>query len=443
MRTRNIATTTRSKTTAPRITSRRSLLAAALLAAVAAGASPARAKDVERGGRPTFSQVWGVAQQEASAISFGEPNWSLGGFSNHSVRQVARVTGAGSRLRIRLSNLFGAQPLALAGATIARTDTGAAVKAGSLRPLKFAGRPGAVVIPAGEELLSDPLAFPVEPLEKVTITLYFAEPTGPATHHSFSFARSYRATGDHRLDTDAAAFTESSVSWYFLAAIEVTGRRAAVPKGVVVAFGDSITEGAITTPDADNRYPDDLAERLVAAGRRLAVINTAIGGNRVLNDSSCFGQRALDRFQRDVLDRPGVRTVIVLEGVNDIGMSGGGPGFPGCTMPTPAITAQELIAGHRTLIQAARARGIRILGGTITPFEGSTYFNEATEKMRQEVNAWIRTGGEYDAVVDFEKALADPANPRKIRAEFDAGDALHPNDAGMAAMAAAVELELL
>jgi lysophospholipase L1-like esterase len=205
----------------------------------------------------------------------------------------------------------------------------------------------------------------------------------------------------------------------------------------VVAFGDSITDGSLSTPDANNRYPDELAERLVAAGRPTGILNAGIGGNRLLSDAPGFGERGVARFQRDVLSQPRVRTTIVLEGINDIGM-GEAAGTP--------VTAEQLIAGHRALARAARAAGVTVIGATITPTKGCPYPGYSTERgeaVRDAVNHWIRTSGEYDAVADFDRALADPADPDRMRGEYDGGDGLHPNDAGMRAMAEAVDLRSL
>ncbi|GLI00763.1 SGNH/GDSL hydrolase family protein [Phytohabitans aurantiacus] len=407
------------------------LLMAALVAIVAAVVATATPAGAHPGGR--WSASWSTSMIASFPEAFGTPNWS-GGFDDQSVRQPIRVSRGGAAVRIRVSNVYGAEPLRLTGASIARAGEGAAVRPGSLRPVTFDGR-RSTVVPAGRELPSDPVALPVAPLERLTVTLYFARPTGPSTFHLMSFATSYRAGGDHRFDRSGTAFTETSQSWYYLSGVDVVGAAPHRDRGTVVTFGDSITDGAFSTPDADNRYPDELAERLVAAGRRLAVVNAGIGGNRVLADADGFGERATARFERDALDQPGVRSVIVLVGINDIGMLGGEP-----------ITAAQLIDGHRTLIRAAHKRGVRVIGATILPFAGTVYpgyFTEAGERIRDEVNHWIRTSGEYDAVVDLDRALADPAAPDFLRPGYDGGDGLHPNDAGMHAMAEAIDLDSL
>jgi lysophospholipase L1-like esterase len=359
------------------------LFTAALLAAstVAAAAPAAATAD---SGTAGWAGAWATAMVTANTEDiFGIPDWSQEGFANHSVRQVVRVSRGGSALRIRLSNRFGTTPLRVSGATIGKARDGASVQPGSLRPLRF-GHSAATVVPTGDEAISDPALLVVAPLERLTMTLYFARPTGPATYHTFATATTYRATGDHRFDHGAAAFGETSLAWYYLTRVGVAGGTTS-RRDAVVAFGNSITDGARSSLDADNRYPDELAERLVAAGRPLGVLNTGIGGNKVLDDSPCFGERATARFQRDVLDRPQVRTVIVLEGINDIGSSEGD--FGACFLPNPQITAERLIDGHR--------------------------------------------------------ALADPADPDRLRAAYDSGEGLHPNDAGMHAMATAIDLNSL
>lgn len=408
-------------------------LVTVLAPATAASAAPA-------GGQP-----WVAAWETAVERPFDwdvAPSWSVDGFADHSVRQVIRVSTGGSEVRTRLSNIYGGTPLRIAGGTIAKAGDGGAVQPGTLRPLTFHHSRSAVV-PAGQEAFSDAIPLPTSPLERLAVTLYFAEPTGPATFHQLAFASTYRAVGDHRFDRGAEAFTETSQSWYYLTGVDVAGVDVAGGparhRGAVVAFGDSITDGVLSTVDADNRYPDQLAERLVAADRQMGVLNAGIAGNRVLEDVPCFGDRAAARFGRDVLDRPGVRTVIILDSINDIGNTRCDFSGP----PVPAATAEQLIEGFRALIRAAHHQGVKVTGATVTPFEGSFIYSDQGEAIRDAVNQWIRTGGEYDAVVDFDHVLADPADPDRIRPNYDSGDALHPNDAGFQAMANAIDLSSL
>jgi lysophospholipase L1-like esterase len=361
------------------------------------------------------------------------PNWSAAGFADQSVRQVVRISQGGPSVRIHLTNVYGSAPLSVTGASIGRAGAGAAVS--SVRPLTF-GHSRSVVIPAGREVASDLAVLPVRPLESLTVTLYFAAKTGAVTYHADSEATSYRASGDHRSDTSAAAFTETSTSWYALSGVDVVDP--SPHRDVVVAFGDSITDGAFAGTDANARYPDELAERLQG---RLGVLNAGIGGNRVLNDSQCLGERATKRFRPDALSQPHVRTVIIMEGINDIGLSELGD-FE-CAKPNPVVTSAELIAGHRELIRQAHAAGARIIGGTLTPYKGAGYYTDRGEQVRDELNTWIRTSGEYDAVVDFDRALASPTDPDSINPTYDSGDHLHPNAAGYHTMATAIDLRTL
>ncbi|MEV6871538.1 SGNH/GDSL hydrolase family protein [Amycolatopsis sp. NPDC051128] len=406
----------------------------ALVVALPADAPPAAVQPGPAGGQ--WTATWSTSMVAATPDIFGMPNWS-GGFSDQSVRQPVRASRGGSAVRIRISNVFGTGPLRLTSASIGRAGAGAAVQPGTLQALSFGGT-GSTTVPAGRELDSDPVPLTVAALERLTVTLYFAAPTGPASFHPSAIATSYRSAGNHLADPAAQAFGETSQSWYYLSGLDVTGAAPSGDRGAVVAFGDSITEGSGSTPDADNRYPDELAKRLVAAGRGLGVANAGISGNRLLTDADGMGDRATARFQRDALGRPGVRSVIVLAGVNDLGVGVGTSGRP----PTPA----QLIGGYRALIAAAHARGVRVLGATILPFKGATdqgYYTERGGQVRAAVNNWIRTSGEYDAVVDLARALADPADPDKLRAEYDSGDGLHPNDAGMRAMANTIDLNRL
>ncbi|WP_314613230.1 SGNH/GDSL hydrolase family protein [Streptomyces stackebrandtii] len=409
--------------------------AIALLTAAALGLAPTALADTGHQG-PSWRAAWAASPQSPTAPLTA--NWSQQGFDNHTVRQVVRVTTSGNRARIELTNRYGSTPLRIAGATVARTAEGSAVRPGSVRQLRFGGR-ASVTIPAGGTLLSDAANLPVEAFESLTVTLYLAEKTGPATFHHFSSATSYRADGDHRADLTGAAFQETSTSWYFLSGVEVTGGRESGRRNGVVTFGDSITDGVGSTVDADRRYPDALAERLAEAGRPRAVVNHGIAGNQVVNDTTWAGEKGLKRFLQDVLAEPGVRTVIVLEGINDIG--GSTVTFPAA--PTPDVSVAQLIAGHRTLIREAHAKGLKVVGATLTPIKGSFYDTPANEAKRDAVNDWIRTSGAYDAVVDFDRTVADPADRDRILPAYDSGDGIHPNDAGYEAMAGALDLDEL
>ncbi|MFE7563717.1 SGNH/GDSL hydrolase family protein [Kitasatospora sp. NPDC057500] len=396
------------------------------------GAPPASAGTAAGG----WTAAWGSSLVRPTAPQpWSWPNWAWDGFADQSLRQVVRVGAAGSELRIRVSNRYGGQPLRLTRASVARAGDGASVLPGTVGELRFAGRPDAVV-PAGAELRSDVLRLPVRPLERIAVTLYFSAATGPVALHEDGLTAAYRAPGDRTQDATGEAFAgATSESHYLLAGVDVRGART---EGAVVAFGDSLTDGWGSTPGADRRYPDRLAERLRADGRRLSVVNAGLSGNRLLTDSPCYGGRGLERFRREVLDRPGARTVVVLIGINDIG--GGGLDDWGCgTHPT--VTARQLIDGHRALIDAAHRRGLTVIGATLTPFRGyAPYYSPEKERVRDAVNRWIRTSGAYDAVADLDRALADPRPDHhdRLAPAYDSGDGLHPGDAGTAAMARAV-----
>ncbi|MFI9152198.1 SGNH/GDSL hydrolase family protein [Streptomyces sp. NPDC053367] len=364
-----------------------------------------------------FTTVW-TASPQLPSEGF-TPNWSREGFWRQSLRQVVRLSGGGERVRIRLSHAYGTSPVRVAAASAGRAG-----EPGSLRRLTFAGAAGAE-IPARGELVSDPAELAVGAGESLAVTLYFDGATGPATFHAQAFTRSYRGEGD--LTAAADGFDAATESWYFLTAVETdAGRRDAV-----ALFGDSITDGFGSTPGADRRWSDALAAR---TGR--PVLNAGIGGNLLLNDSAWYGEKGLNRLSRDVLAHPGVDTLVVLLGLNDIGFSETDeqPTYK----PAPVVEAAELIAGHRELIRQARGAGLRVIGATLLPFGGSDHWGEHAAKVSHELNEWIRGSGEYDAVVDLDRALADPQDPGRLRPAYDSGDHLHPNDAGYAVMAEAV-----
>ncbi|TCC52165.1 SGNH/GDSL hydrolase family protein [Kribbella pittospori] len=386
-----------------------------------------------------WAGAWTTAAQRATGAAglsldptYFEPNWSEKGFADQTVRQVVRVTAGGTQVRIQLSNQYGGRPLHIASATIARSSAGAAVQSQSMRVLRFDGA-RTVTIPRGGRASSDAVPLRVRAGEHLTVSMYLSGPTGPATFHYYALATSYRSSGDHASDRQATAFTARSHSWYYLVGVDVRG--AGVMSQTVVAFGDSITDGAFSTVDLDNRYPDVLADLLGRGRHAVAVVNEGIFGNRLLNDSRCFGNSALSRFHRDVLDRPEVGTLIVLEGINDIWMSDAN-GFS-CLEPNPTVSAEQMIAAYRALIDGAHRRGIRVIGATLLPYGGFASYSHRGEAVRQVLNSWIRDTHTFDAVIDFDAVVRDPAHPDRMLPTFDSGDHLHPNDRGYEVMAEA------
>jgi len=292
----------------------------------------------------------------------------------------------------------------------------------------------AFTIPTGAEVLSDPVQMTVGADKSLLVSLYLSQATTSATWHSDAFDTSYLSLpGNHTRDDGDGNYIAARTSWYYLSGVDLVSSTAA---GTVVAFGDSITDGYNTPTSAYATWPEDLARRLGGA-HPLGVVNAGLGGNRVLTDVPNIWQgiSAIKRFSHDALSQPGVRDVILLEGINDIGNNAGPNGAP--------LTAADLIDGYRNLIGQAHAAGVRIIGATMLPDFGNGYYTDSAESIRQAANDWIRTGGAFDGVIDFDQVMRDPANPVALKPGFDAGDHIHPNAAGMQAMANAIDLQLL
>jgi lysophospholipase L1-like esterase len=354
-----------------------------------------------------------------------------------TVRQVVRVSLGGERIRIRLSNVFGTRPLRIESVQVARSadPATARIAPGSGRAVTFAGQE-AVIIPPGADAVSDPVGLAVPPLSHLAISFYLPRPPSPRTSHPGSRTTTFLVHGNRSAAANLPG-ARAIGHWTQLAGVEVIAPARAA---AIVALGDSITDGFGVRPNSDQRWPDILAARLQAdpAMRHLAVLNHGISGNRVLAEG--FGPSALARFERDVIGQPGIKFVILLEGINDIGMlAGGGTAAP---VARRALAA-NLIAAYRRMIARARARGIKVIGATILPFGGSEYRPDAAaEADRRTLNAWIRAPGHFDAVIDFDAVMRDPAYPTRMRRAYDSGDGLHPSAAGYRAMGEAVPLSL-
>jgi lysophospholipase L1-like esterase len=356
-------------------------------------------------------------------------------FSNQTLRQIVHVSLGGNTVRLRLSNEFGRTPLRVGEVRIAQQLAGPSILPDSDRAVTFGGQ-ASITIPAGAPALSDPIEMSVAPLSNLVVSLYLPDTVQASTFHSLGVQTTYVSSPGNFTSTVTPPVATTTTSWFFLSGLSVKAEKRAA---AIVAVGDSITDGYASTVDANRRWPNRLAARLQgrAEFRHLAVVDHGISGNRTLHD--LIGPNALARFDRDLSGSPGARWVILLEGINNIGI----PGAFG--LPGEQVSADEIIAGHRQLIARARERGLKIYGATLTPFEGTTfpgYYTAAGEAKRQAVNSWIRTSGEFDAVIDFDKAVRDPAYPTRMLAAYDSGDHLHPNDAGYQAMADAVDLGL-
>jgi lysophospholipase L1-like esterase len=365
---------------------------------------------------------------------------------NQTIREIVHTTIGGREIRIRLSNAFGAKPITFDSVYAGLEANGAALAAGTNHDVTFGGSK-TVMIPEGSEALSDPIRLSVGAGENLVISLFTTGPARLATGHSAAFQTNFiSTTGNFAADESASAFTKTVGSWYFLAEVDVLASQKM--RGAIVALGDSITDGSSTKPDTYVRWTDVLARRMLAsrAHNTMAVLNSGIGGNRVLTSSPCFGVNALARLDRDAFDHAGVRDIILFEGTNDIGQ----PDTPASTIRAKyvpcltrmQITADDLIAGYKQIIEQAHAAGLKIFGATILPYKGYGGWTEQGEAKRQAANHWIKESGAFDGVIDFDAALRDPANPTSLNPSYDSGDHLHPNSAGHEAMANAIDLGL-
>jgi lysophospholipase L1-like esterase len=352
--------------------------------------------------------------------------------ANATYRDIVHISLGGSTLRVQLTNEFGSTPLKVGAAHLAASAGSGAIQAGSDHALTFGGKTD-VIVPAGAFVLSDPVQMTAAAMSDLAVSVYVQDqPLETKSCHSFGASTNYITPGD---ETAAATLenAKETGSWCFVKGVEV---KASDKDAAIVAFGDSITDGAHSTDDANHRWPDYLAARLQADKKlsHLAVLNEGIGGNRVLRDG--YGPSALARFDRDVLSQDGVKYVIVLESINDIGR------IHNPADPDAGVTAQDLIWGMTQLVARAHAHGVKIYGATLTPYGGAGYSTERGEQVREAVNQWIRTGGVFDGAIDFDKATQDPQKPTWFLPADDSGDHLHPQDAGYKAMADAIDLKM-
>lgn len=412
---------------------------AALVATLLTSAACARTPGNEK----HWVSAWSSAVHAPLAFM---PGQAVSVLENRTLRMIVRPSVAGERVRIRFSNACGNQPLPIGAAHIARVSQGDKIISASDRPLTFSGR-GSVRIPPGAPMLSDPVDLQFPAFAEIAVSIFLPAAVDNVTFHLVGQQPTYiSGPGDFTAAAEIPNAT-TNPSWFFLSGLEV---HAPGPAGTIVALGDSITDGVGAEPGGYNDWPDLLAERLAAQESlpAMAVVNTGIGGNRVLHDGA--GPSALARFDRDVLAQPGIAGIILLEGINDIGWPRmklpallRGAAAPESPFARERVGAEDIIAGYRQIIDRAHQHGIRVFIATLLPYEGADYYTGEGEAIRVAVNEWIRTGGAADGYFDFDRAVRDPGHPARFRDGYHSGDHLHPSASGYRAMADAVDLSLL
>ncbi len=387
---------------------------------------------------PTPSQAIWTASWATSVVrpEQSQPGVDPARETDATVRQIVHLSAGGASVRVQFSNAFGTKPLLIdaAAVALATSPTASSTAPGSSHTLLFGGSPS-VLIPVGATYVSDAVAFPVAPLANLVISFHLPEAPSVESAHPGSRATSYLLAGNHVADVDLPG-AEKVVRWMQIAEVDVT---AAAPH-TIVALGDSITDGHAANNDANERWPDVFAAHLQSAGMKdVAVVNEGIGGNHLLTNG--LGQSVLERYDRDVLAVAGVRSVLVLEGINDLGQLGR---YPNATPAMHTVLIARMENAFTQIIERAHAHGMEVYGATITPDTGSDYYhpNADDEAARQAVNAWIRQPGHFDGVVDFDAVVRDPAHPDRMLPAYDSGDHLHPGPAGYKAMGNAVPLSL-
>ncbi len=414
-----------------------SRLSALLLAStLVLAAAPARADWIT-----TWSAAPVRPMNTGPMTSLG-PLMAAPSFKNQTLAQTLRISAGGKAMRVRLTNLYGEKALEIGGARVALLDKDGKEVPGSAHLLAFAGKPTAAIAP-GAPLLSDSIALPTRDLARLSLQIYVPGETGPCTCHQVGLDNMLVSPPGNHL---GKAFTpvQTLQNRPFFAAIEVDAIKGA---GTIAMMADSITDGVGSTVGANRRWPDYLAARLSAATPgKWGIANQGISGNRILSDG--MGVSALARLDRDILALPGIRTLIVFEGVNDLGIAFGAAQRAAATgQPNPfhdgtIVTAETMIAGYRQIVERARARGVKVVGATIAPFKGATYWTQEGEAVRQQINAAIRSGKLFDDFLDFDLAFRDPADPLQMRPGYHIGDHLHGTDAGYEAIAKSINLSL-
>ncbi|HEY1702231.1 MAG TPA: SGNH/GDSL hydrolase family protein [Trebonia sp.] len=400
-------------------------------AAAVAGGGSARAATAQPERAPVTAAAAGhwVGTWESAQVEPGASGLSATGFTDQTVRDIIHTSAGGREIRIRLSNVFGSTPLVVSDVHVALRASGAATEPGTTRQVLFGGRTS-VTIPAGQREFSDPVRLAVAAETDLAVSIYFEQPTGPTTWHPEADGTNYYSTaGNHSADTSATAYTNTDSSWYFLDGVDVVNPSV---KGAVVAFGPSTTDGNASTPNANERYPDDLARRLLALprGQQMSVLNAGISGNELFADTGTDGEAAPARFLRDAIDQTDVKAIIIWEGTNDI-------------LGNPDLPLSDFESVYEQLIAIAHAHGIKVIGATLQPTEGTGGWTAEGNALRESVNNWILTSGAFDGTADFSTVLEDPASPSQLLPAYDSGDHLHPNDTGYQAIADSIDLKLL
>jgi lysophospholipase L1-like esterase len=368
----------------------------------------------------------------ATAPMLAEDGFRVHPFSGVTLREIAHISVGGDRVRIRFTNEFGSEPLTISDAHVAMSGGGSGIQAGTDHALTFGGS-SSVKVPPGAVLLSDPVQMAVPPLADVAVSFYLpAQVMRAETFHDFADQDNYVVNGDVAA-TPTLTEATTLASWYFLDGIEVPADE---DSRAIVTLGDSITDGAHSTPNANRRWPDVLAARLQQDKHlaKASILNEGIGGNRVVNDG--YGPNALARLDRDVLSQNGVRYLIVLESINDIGR------LAKLQTPDDEITTQQLEQALQQIADAAHEHGIKVYGATLTPYGGAGYYSEKGEQVREDINRWIRESGTFDAVIDFDKITQNAQDPMHFDPKCDSGDHLHPGDDGYKAMGDSIDLNL-
>lgn len=376
-------------------------------------------------GDPRWVTTWAT-----SPSTLPSTDQDASGLTNQTLRLVVHTSIGGSNLRLRLSNYHGNGPIKIGAVSVALHSEGSSIRPGSNKAVSFDGSASAIIA-QGATILSDPLEFDVPELSNLSVSLYLPDSSGFLTAHALANQTNYISEiGNHITSTNLPVASETP-AWSLLTAIDVISDESVTAFATV---GDSITDGWGSTASANQRWPDHFARRLYADGvsKKFAIVNAGISGNRVTTEGNqLFGQNLQARFERDVLALSNVTHMVLMEGINDIGMS----------PDNELISADEVIAGYKQVIARAHARGIKVFGATLTPYEGAAYYTPEGERVRQTVNDFIRNGGEFDGVIDFEKAVQDPNHLSRILPSFTE-DNLHPNDAGYKAMADIIDLSL-